>query len=235
MLPHADYCRYINRLFTLIFPPLVRYGIGLEAHGQNLVARINRQTGEITGFAVRDFGGVRMHVPTLRAHGVSFASLPSGGATLTDDLHNVWSKVHHALVQNHVGLLLSALGLETRSSRGWSIVRDTLEEVLRAEGEEGKKVWEFFMQDTMPFKCFLRMRMEGKYRDVSFLPFPSLFHGCAVANLDSMSIEKFQMCFLWIRRDGRRWSRYMSLCYIIHSPWIYVTCLSIHYAICNNY
>lgn len=29
----------------------------------------------------------------------------------------------------------------------------------------GREVAEYFMQDTMPFKCFLRMRMEGKYRD----------------------------------------------------------------------
>lgn len=102
---------YVTRLFTLVLPPLARYGIGLEAHGQNLVARICRKTGEVKGFAVRDFGGVRMHVPTLKKFGVNFDSLPPGGATLTEDLHNVWSKVHHALVQNHVGLIVSALGL----------------------------------------------------------------------------------------------------------------------------
>lgn len=166
--------RYVNRLFTLVLPPLVRHGIGLEAHGQNLVARINRHSGEISGFAVRDFGGVRMHVPTLRKHGVSFASLPPGGSTLTDDLHNVWSKVNHALVQNHIGLLLSALGLETRAGRGWSIVRDALQNVLSSEGEDGMKVLDNFMQDTMPFKCFLRMRMEGKYRDVRLYPSPCM-------------------------------------------------------------
>ena len=104
-------------------------------------------------------------MPTLRAHGVNFDSLPPGGATLTEDLHNVWSKVHHALLQNHVGLLLNALGLEREG--GWRIVRETLERVLKGEGEGGNGVLEYFMQDTMPFKCFLRMRMEGKYRDVS--------------------------------------------------------------------
>lgn len=89
---------YVTRLFTLVLPPLARYGIGLEAHGQNLVARICRKTGEVKGFAVRDFGGVRMHVPTLKKFGINFDGLPPGGATLTEDLHNVWSKVHHALV-----------------------------------------------------------------------------------------------------------------------------------------
>lgn len=160
---------YVTRLFSLVLPPLARYGIGLEAHGQNLVARICRKTGEVKGFAVRDFGGVRMHVPTLKKFGVNFGGLPPGGATLTEDLHNVWSKVHHALVQNHVGLIVSALGLERDG--GWGIVREVLGGVLEGEKEGmGREVGEYFMQDTMPFKCFLRMRMEGKYRDVS-VPF----------------------------------------------------------------
>jgi siderophore synthetase component len=159
--------RYVTVLFELVLPPLVQYGIGLEGHGQNLVARVCRQTGRIKGFAVRDFGGVRMHVPTLRNHGVRFDSLPPGAATLTDDLQNVWSKVHHSLLQNHVGLLLEALGLENHG--GWATTLEILTPVLVSEkGSPGKPLFEYFTKDTMPFKCFLRMRMESKYRDVSF-------------------------------------------------------------------
>lgn len=159
--------RYVTVLFELVLPPLVQYGIGLEGHGQNLVARVCRRTGQIKGFAVRDFGGVRMHVPTLRNHGVRFDSLPPGAATLTDDLQNVWSKVHHSLLQNHVGLLLGALGLENHG--GWAITLEILSTVLESEkGSPGETLSEYFTKDTMPFKCFLRMRMESKYRDVSF-------------------------------------------------------------------
>ncbi|GMG04741.1 unnamed protein product [Aspergillus oryzae var. brunneus] len=153
---------------SLVLPPLVQYGIGLEGHGQNLVVRVCRQTGQIKGFAVRDFGGVRMHVPTLNNHGVKFDSLPPGGATLTDNLDNVWSKVHHSLLQNHVGFLLVALGLENHG--GWAITLETLSTVLGGgQDSPGAKLLEYFTKDTMPFKCFLRMRMESKYRDVSFL------------------------------------------------------------------
>ncbi|KAK6810722.1 hypothetical protein RU639_013573 [Aspergillus parasiticus] len=156
--------RYITVLFSLVLPPLIKYGIGLEGHGQNLVVRVCRQTGEIKGFAVRDFGGVRMHVPTLNNHGVKFDSLPPGGATLTDNLDNVWSKVHHSLLQNHVGFLLVALGLENHG--GWAITLETLSTVLgRGQDSPGAKLLEYFTKDTMPFKCFLRMRMENKYRD----------------------------------------------------------------------
>lgn len=144
----------------------MKYGIGLEGHGQNLVARVCRQTGRIKGFAVRDFGGVRMHVPTLRNHGVNFDSLPPGAATLTDNLQNVWSKVHHSLLQNHVGLLVEALGLESHG--GWAITLETLSTTLGSEeGSPGKSLFDYFTKDTMPLKCFLRMRMESKYRDVS--------------------------------------------------------------------
>ncbi|OQE21277.1 hypothetical protein PENSTE_c012G04829 [Penicillium steckii] len=156
--------RYVDCVFRAVLPSLVDYGIGVEAHGQNLVARVCRETGEVKGFAVRDFGGIRLHVPTLKQKGVDFSSIPSGSAVMTDNLHNVWSKVHHAVVQNHIGSLLGALGLDEPS--GWTIVRDTLSAVLRPEKSvPGKEVYDFFLGDTMPFKCFLRMRMEGKYRD----------------------------------------------------------------------
>ncbi|KAJ5117453.1 hypothetical protein N7448_011085 [Penicillium atrosanguineum] len=156
--------RYLTCLLGLVLPPLIQYGIGLEGHGQNVVARVCRQTGTIKGFAVRDFGGVRMHVPTLREHGVSYDSLPPGGATLEDNMENVWSKVHHSLLQNHVGLLIEALGLENYG--GWGITLETLSTGLKpGQGSPGHSLFEYFTKDTMPFKCFLRMRMESKYRD----------------------------------------------------------------------
>jgi siderophore synthetase component len=160
-----DY-RYVACLFELLLPPLANHGIGLESHGQNLVARICRRTAEIKGFIVRDFGGVRLHVPTLHSQGIKFDSMPAGGATLTDHLQNVRNKVHHALLQNHVGTLLSSLGLESHG--GWVIVREELSLILKpAEDTPRGSLYNYFVKDTMPFKCFLRMRMEGKYRDAS--------------------------------------------------------------------
>ncbi|KAF4231520.1 hypothetical protein CNMCM8980_005309 [Aspergillus fumigatiaffinis] len=156
--------RYIACLFKLALPPLLNHGIGLELHGQNLIARVCLQTGDIKGFAVRDFGGIRLHIPTLQQYGVKLGSLLLGSATMTDDLHNVWSKVHHSMLQNHVGSLMTALGLESKG--GWSVVREELVAILRPdESATGQSLYQFFLGDTMPFKCFLRMRMEGKYRD----------------------------------------------------------------------
>jgi siderophore synthetase component len=168
--------RYIACLFKLALPPLLNHGIGLELHGQNLIARVCLQTGDIKGFAVRDFGGIRLHIPTLQQYGVKLGSLLLGSATMTDDLHNVWSKVHHSMLQNHVGSLMTALGLESKG--GWSVVREELVAILRPdESATGQSLYQFFLGDTMPFKCFLRMRMEGKYRDVSeHFPRPDAYY-----------------------------------------------------------
>ncbi|KAJ5676224.1 hypothetical protein N7462_009121 [Penicillium macrosclerotiorum] len=156
---------YAVCLFNVVLPPLIEHGIGLEAHGQNIVARICNKTKNLKGFAVRDCGGVRLHVPTLRAHGVNFDSLPPGGATLTDDMNDVWSKVHHSLLQNHIGHLVYTLGLEREG--GWQIVREALATVLHSQaGTVGEPLHRYFLKDTIPFKCFLRMSMEGKYRDL---------------------------------------------------------------------
>jgi siderophore synthetase component len=94
---------------------------------------------------------------------------------MTDDLHDVWSKVHHSLFQNHIGHLIVALDLEEDGE--WEVVRDVVRGVLmpggQACGVHAEGLYGFLMAETMPFKCFLRMRMEGKYRDVSILDYES--------------------------------------------------------------
>ncbi|KAJ9492867.1 hypothetical protein VN97_g360 [Penicillium thymicola] len=157
---------YVECLLNLTLLPLVNHGIGLEGHGQNMLARVCQETGKINGFAIRDFGGIRLHTPTLRQQGVSFDAMFPDWAVMTEDMKEVWGKVHHSLLQNHVGYLLDALQLQKHN--GWGIVRDVLEEVLTRLGDNG--LYEFCMKETIPFKCFLRMRMEGKYRDVSYFP-----------------------------------------------------------------
>ncbi|KAJ5232797.1 hypothetical protein N7468_005753 [Penicillium chermesinum] len=154
---------YVTCLLNLTLPPLVNHGIGVEGHGQNMLARVCRKTGKIKGFAVRDFGGIRLHTPTLLEQGVNFDGMFPDWAVMTENMSEVWGKVHHSLLQNHVGYLLDALQLQRYD--GWAIVRDVLGGVLAGLPQNG--LYEFCMKETIPFKCFLRMRMEGKYRDVS--------------------------------------------------------------------
>ncbi|KAF3480786.1 uncharacterized protein GIQ15_06133 [Arthroderma uncinatum] len=163
------FARYLACAFKIILTPLVRHGIGMEAHSQNLVARVCLRTKQVIGFAIRDFGGVKLHMPTLESQGFGIdpSRLARDGTAMTDKLEDVWSKVHHALLQNHIGNLISAMGLDTNGV-GWEIVREELATSLLNDehsGTAGREIYEYFMRETMPFKCFLKMKMEGKYRD----------------------------------------------------------------------
>ncbi|KAL4860710.1 hypothetical protein BDV12DRAFT_204770 [Aspergillus spectabilis] len=171
LLPAGDkkdwFKRYTSRLLNITLTLLVNHGIGLEAHGQNICVRICRKTKEVKGFAVRDFGGIRLHMPTLRSQGHDIQTIPPGAATMTDDLHDLWSKVHHSLFQNHLGHLIVALDLEDKG--GWDIVRNEVKAIFHPTNipcsPRATQLYDFLMAETMPFKCFLRMRMVGKYRD----------------------------------------------------------------------
>jgi siderophore synthetase component len=128
--------------------------------------RVCLKSKEIAGFATRDLGGVRLHRPTLERTGVTFEGVPPGGPTLTDDFHAVLHKIHHALIQVHLSHFLYVLGLEPNG--GWRIVREELAKALDLHrNETARLVYEFFMAETMAFKCFLVMRLKGIYRDVS--------------------------------------------------------------------
>ncbi|KAM4067307.1 IucA / IucC family protein [Hirsutella rhossiliensis] len=94
--------RYVACLFRAALPPLVHLGIGLEAHGQNIVVR------------------------------------------------------------SHAAALMSSLGLERHG--GWAIVQEELGDMLNMS-KPGRRLHDFFLGDTMPFMCFLRLRMEERGYD----------------------------------------------------------------------
>ncbi|KAK7404147.1 hypothetical protein QQX98_010051 [Neonectria punicea] len=150
--------RHIRSLLTLSLDPLVRHGVGFEFHAQNTVVRICRRTKAIKGFAIRDLAGVKLHGPTLEAQGFDLTSLE---ATVTHKVHEVWDRVHHALIQNHIGYLLYGLGLEGEHY-GWRIVCSELERALDGGGESVQQsIYRYFVKETMPFKSFMRMRMDA--------------------------------------------------------------------------
>jgi hypothetical protein len=44
---------YVSTLLGLVVPPALESGVALEAHGQNMLVRVNRSTKEVAGFVVR--------------------------------------------------------------------------------------------------------------------------------------------------------------------------------------
>ncbi|GLA95876.1 siderophore [Aspergillus tubingensis] len=161
----AWFRKYLTKLFSLIFPPMIRHGIYFEAHSQNILVRVNLTSKEISGFALRDFDGIGIHCPTFLRHPNNknaLKEIPPGARTLTDNLPRMWQLVHHALLQVHVGHLLYMLGLESKG--GWRIVREELERALNPSGDpDGRALYDYWLKETMLSKCFLEMRLRDAY------------------------------------------------------------------------
>ncbi|KAE8420766.1 ferric iron reductase FhuF-like transporter-domain-containing protein [Aspergillus pseudocaelatus] len=149
---------YVHQLLRLGLDPLLRHGIGCEFHGQNTVVRVHRKTKAIMGFAIRDAAGIKLHRSSLERQGFDTTNF---SGLCSDDLHVVWDRVHHALLQNNIGFMLDALDLE-RSHNGWAIVRSELSSILvSGDNPIGKEVYRYFCRETMPFKSFIRMRINA--------------------------------------------------------------------------
>ncbi|KAH8887246.1 hypothetical protein GQ53DRAFT_796431 [Thozetella sp. PMI_491] len=163
-----DWFTDYTRCFLCAFlPPLVDFGICLEAHQQNVVIRFDKITGSLCGFAYRDTGGLRMHIPTLKSRGIELKTAVPGAVTLTEDLDEIWDRAYHDLLVNHLGGFIRGLGL--RQSGGWSIVRNELVACLSCcTNPLAAQLLEYFTQKTIRRKAFLRMKLAGVYRNVSY-------------------------------------------------------------------
>ncbi len=137
-------------------------GVSLEAHSQNISARFDVTSKTLVGFAYRDFGGLKLHTPILSQQGYKVKSSPPGSLIFTEDMRELWENCHHTIFQSHLNQLIQALGLQ--KSNAWAIVRQLLKEVL--VDEKAKPLVDYLTQDMVPYKCFMRMKMQGLYRDV---------------------------------------------------------------------
>ena len=143
-------------------------GVAFEAHPQNTLARFDVSTGALTGFLIRDYGGLRVHPPTLLAS-TGLDSLDDiiapGHSIVADTLEDVHTRLYHTLIHNHLQQLIRVLGLHY-NGMGWEIVRRRLREHI-PEGHELARLWLSPETATLPGKCFMRMRLQGMYRTVS--------------------------------------------------------------------
>jgi hypothetical protein len=175
----------VRVFFAAFLPPMLQDGVAFEAHPQNTVARFSLAAPhELRGFIIRDFGGLRVHPPTLLAStGVALDVIP-GHSIVAETLDDVYTRMYHTMIHNHLQQLVRVLGLHY-NGKGWQVIRAR----LRAK--------------TIAGKCFMRMRMIGAYRFVSFLvlslsffvehlrrkhlhgPFPNLLHYTGVEEENS--------------------------------------------------
>ncbi|KAF5359778.1 hypothetical protein D9756_003207 [Leucocoprinus leucothites] len=176
--------KFVAIFFKAFLPSVLKNGVAFECHPQNCVARFDLKTKELKGFIIRDFGGLKIHPPTLlETTGVELDAI-TGHSIISEDLDAVYARMYHTVFHNHLQQLVRVLGLHY-NGRGWDIIRRNLEIAI----PKSHPLWESWMspeRKTFPGKCFLRMRMSGMYRFHLHGPFPNLIHYIGV-NEDSLS------------------------------------------------
>ncbi|KAF8633234.1 hypothetical protein AX15_001463 [Amanita polypyramis BW_CC] len=158
--------QYIRTACCAVLPTLIRNGVAFEAHAQNMLVRFNSHTKDVLGFVIRDLGGLRIHPATLRhSTGIDFQFLP-GHCVATETLEEIFPKLYHSFVHNHLQRLIRVLDLHYNGI-GWELLRKHLKEVIPI-GHALKKAWLDPAITEVPSKCLMRMRMRDSYRDVGY-------------------------------------------------------------------
>jgi len=148
---------------------MLQDGVAFEAHPQNTVARFSLQPPhEIRGFVIRDFGGLRVHPPTLLASTGVALDVHRGHSIVAETFDDVYVRMYHAMIHNHLQQLVRVLGLHY-NSKGWSVIRSRLREAI-SRGHVLERVW-LGEAKTVAGKCFMRMRMIDAYRHVRIIAY----------------------------------------------------------------
>ncbi|WP_127500946.1 IucA/IucC family protein [Actinoplanes solisilvae] len=146
--------QWLRAYVEMVVPPLMRLtaqGVALEAHLQNCLPTF--VDGRPHRLALRDFAGLRLHLPRLAAAGHTIDLWP-GSVVGTDDLDVFRAKIGYTLFQAHLGELILRLGVE--EDRAWRIVRAVLDEHAAPDDLAA------FTAPTVPHKALVRMRLAGE-------------------------------------------------------------------------
>ncbi len=134
--------RYTSILLAALIPLLIINGLAFEDHPQNTLVRISTSPDtkpRVLGFVMRDFGGVRVHPPTLRSwtntSQEAFQYLPNH-CIVTKTREAAAARLYNTLVQNHMQRLARVLGLHYSGEAG-GVVRDNLKREITRQGRTG--------------------------------------------------------------------------------------------------
>ncbi|MFI1991934.1 IucA/IucC family protein [Actinoplanes sp. NPDC020271] len=158
----------------LLLPPLLRLatrGVALEAHLQNCLPTF--VDGRPHRLALRDFAGLRLHLPRLTAAGHQVDLWP-GSVVGTDDPAVMRAKLGYTAFQAHLGELVLHLDLDERAA--WRIVRDVVDETYdNLDSPEARADHAAFTAPTVPHKALVRMRLADN-GDI-YIPVENPLHG----------------------------------------------------------
>jgi siderophore synthetase component len=145
------------------------YGIALECHQQNTLLLLKDNMPE--GFIIRDFGGVRIHLPRLNQRGYDISPYPNS-ATFSTDRREVRNKLIHTLYQIHFGEMINLFDrhLNFTAEKSWATIRAMTEKCFmtlkpRMKEADWQEDYDAILNQDWDFKCLMKMRLTGKYSD----------------------------------------------------------------------
>ncbi|KAI9497663.1 IucC family-domain-containing protein [Zychaea mexicana] len=162
--------RYIELALKAFIPPCRENGVAFEAHGQNTVARFDKETGVLKGFVIRDFGGLSIHRETLEKSCDAELDVLPDSSIVAESMDLVYNRLYHSLFHTHLQRLIRVLGMH-HNGRGWEMVRRYFTELV----PKNDPMYAYFMeQSKVSGKCLISMKLDGLYRDDIFRPFPNV-------------------------------------------------------------
>jgi siderophore synthetase component len=178
---------FLREYAALLLPPALRlatrHGIALEAHLQNCVPTF--VGGVPHRLAVRDFAGLRIHLPRLAASvgSENIVHLWPGSVVVADEVDTMRSKLGYTAMQAHLSELVVQLVESHGVDEGaaWTVVRAVVDEVYDAlladpvTARAARADHAFLTAQTMPHKALLRMRLAPSGGDI-YLPVRNPLH-----------------------------------------------------------
>ncbi|MFZ3186417.1 MAG: IucA/IucC family protein [Pseudomonas sp.] len=147
------------------------YGVAFEAHQQNSFMVMDAQ-GQPNRLLLRDFGDIRIHRPTLQAHGLDL-ELHDPAMTLLDDAAAVRDKLLHTSFMCHLGelVLLCARHWGVSEQPLWALLAGHVSDCFaalrgRVEAERWQAERSALLEQDWPAKAFIRMRLADSHVDM---------------------------------------------------------------------
>ncbi len=170
---------FAQRYAQVCLPPLLtlltRYGVALEAHGENIVLAI--RDGLPVRCILRDFGGIRIHRDRLARAGLTVALRPDS-AIETSDADELRNKLYFALFVNDLSQLVSCLSLCGGQSQAslWqsfgSVAYATFADLASdaAVADDAAADATALLKRPWPNKALLTMWLRGDVTKYTYLP-----------------------------------------------------------------
>jgi hypothetical protein len=88
-------------------------------------------------------------------------------SVVVETLEDVYKRMYQTMFHNHFQQLVRVLGLHY-NGKGWEVIRARFRESI-PPGHALERAWLGEEAKTLPGGCFIRLRMIGEYKQVSFL------------------------------------------------------------------